>query len=405
MNYLSRNFILSIVFIFLFQSLTAQKQKSILFVGNSHIFYSEMPSVFFRLSKSLGDTLLVGQRAPGGWILEEHSASDKTMERLRSEKWDYVVLQEGRGNLSAAWNNDSRKVIASTQTLLDSIYTFNACTRVMWNMIHPALGSPAIMNNSITLADSLGLEIAPVWPAFIDLPNNRWIDLLLDGNHQNTDGAYLTACVFYASIFHKSPENQFAYRPDGVTKTEAKLFQKTAWKIVSEDYTLWNIDTVDVVADFTVNLNENHSITINNLSLNAMEYEWDFGDQSISFEESPIHEYAEPGSYKIILHAESDCKWDQKAVGITVTDSTTSTILTQLELVEVSHNRLNKEVVLTNVLGKSILVSNSLGQTIFLKYKLKQDQIGIPLLAQADQFLFISVFDKNQKKTFKISPF
>ncbi len=60
-----------------------------------------------------------------------------------------------------------------------------------------------------------------------------------------------------------------------------------------------------VLADFTFSIDEN-TVTFENLSLNATDYEWDFGDGSIfSNEENPIHEYPGPGTYTVTLAASS----------------------------------------------------------------------------------------------------
>ncbi len=55
-----------------------------------------------------------------------------------------------------------------------------------------------------------------------------------DGIHLDNVGAYLTACTFYAAIFHENPEG-LPSEVYGVTdKALAAVIEKTAWRVVAE---------------------------------------------------------------------------------------------------------------------------------------------------------------------------
>lgn len=45
------------------------------------------------------------------------------------------------------------------------------------------------------------------------------------------------------------------------------------------------------------------TVTFTNLSANATDYNWNFGDGSTSTEENPVHTYTEPGNYDVTLNA------------------------------------------------------------------------------------------------------
>ncbi|UPK72153.1 PKD domain-containing protein [Chitinophaga filiformis] len=51
---------------------------------------------------------------------------------------------------------------------------------------------------------------------------------------------------------------------------------------------------------------KNGTFTFNNTSQFAMEYNWDFGDGTLSSLEDPQHKYELPGSYRVILYAKND---------------------------------------------------------------------------------------------------
>ncbi|WP_317193681.1 PKD domain-containing protein [Marivirga atlantica] len=57
-----------------------------------------------------------------------------------------------------------------------------------------------------------------------------------------------------------------------------------------------------IAADFSAEPAE-LTVTFTNTSLNAESYTWDFGDGSTSTEESPVHTYAEEGTYSVTLTA------------------------------------------------------------------------------------------------------
>lgn len=67
------------------------------------------------------------------------------------------------------------------------------------------------------------------------------------------------------------------------------------------------------IAEFSVEnelICSNQSVSFQNESENALEYQWSFGDGNQSSEENPVHEYEEPGTYTVSLTAKSlgDCQ-------------------------------------------------------------------------------------------------
>jgi hypothetical protein len=66
----------------------------ILFVGNSYTYVNDLPGMFAQLAKAGGRRVETGMVAPGGWTLSAHAGSAETLSKLKSSKWDVVVLQE-----------------------------------------------------------------------------------------------------------------------------------------------------------------------------------------------------------------------------------------------------------------------------------------------------------------------
>jgi PKD repeat protein len=68
-------------------------------------------------------------------------------------------------------------------------------------------------------------------------------------------------------------------------------------------------------ANFTFTVNK-YEVTFTNTSVNSTSYDWDFGDGLNSSEESPLHEYADAGTYVVILTASGPCGTSTKSITV-----------------------------------------------------------------------------------------
>jgi hypothetical protein len=66
----------------------------ILFIGNSYTMANDLPGTFTQLACSGGHAVETGLAAEGGWKLSDHAASSKTLDMIKQQKWDVVVLQD-----------------------------------------------------------------------------------------------------------------------------------------------------------------------------------------------------------------------------------------------------------------------------------------------------------------------
>ena len=66
----------------------------ILFIGNSHTFYNDMPAILAGLARKEGILCEVTMIAHGGWYLEQHQAEPEIRFNILHGHYDYVVLQE-----------------------------------------------------------------------------------------------------------------------------------------------------------------------------------------------------------------------------------------------------------------------------------------------------------------------
>ncbi len=71
-----------------------KKDLSILFIGNSHTYYNDMPLMVKRRAEEEGQSCRVTMIAHGGWYLSQHAEESDIRFNILYGKYDYVVLQE-----------------------------------------------------------------------------------------------------------------------------------------------------------------------------------------------------------------------------------------------------------------------------------------------------------------------
>jgi len=97
-----------------------------------------------------------------------------------------------------------------------------------------------IYDNSIKVANNLDISLAPAgWAWYQLMLENYPAELYLnDMNHQTISGAFLTASVFYSTIFlEEVPSINY----DLTENDDESLLRETAYNIVIDDLDLWNI--------------------------------------------------------------------------------------------------------------------------------------------------------------------
>ena len=83
----------------------------VLFVGNSFIYFYNMPQVVASMLNTNGNPIIARKSTVGGSNLEQHwkgQRETKTMELIEAEDWDYVVF-----------NNHSRSSIETPESFME----------------------------------------------------------------------------------------------------------------------------------------------------------------------------------------------------------------------------------------------------------------------------------------------
>ncbi|MFC2121789.1 T9SS type A sorting domain-containing protein [Bacteroidota bacterium] len=251
-----KHFIL-LIFVLCLRYNSYSQQIKVLFIGNSLTYYSSTPYIFEHLAIAQNKEVFVDQITPGGYSLADHCINPGTLAKINSNDWDYIILQGSNYNIAFPEHHDLIKhyiVALNTQ-----IHNNNPNTKVIffldWSMRNVRMYNTdydystfqwMIMEGTRQMAYQLNMMIAPIgwaWKTvYLDRPD---IDLYHpDGSHPSYYGAYLSASVYYSTIFHELLIN-CPYYVD-IEPEIANYLQKTGTETVMDDLDLWNINITSV---------------------------------------------------------------------------------------------------------------------------------------------------------------
>ena len=323
----SRLLPLSVLLLFASLTMYSQQTKRVLFIGNSYTGVNNLPQIVANLAAANGDTLIFDSSTPGGYTFELHSTNTTTLGKIRSQDWDYVVLQEQSQRPSFSPGQVSQEVLPYAAKLNDSIKANNPCTETVFYMtwgrkygdqsncqFYPPIctfeGMQVRLRDSYMLMGNANL--ATVCPAGMAWTHSRRADSTInlwsgDNSHPSLAGSYLTACTFYATMFQKSPlGNSFE---GGLPSNVATFLQNIADSTVMDSFPQWRINANLPAASFSANVNLD-TVTFTDNSVNGIHYNWDFGDGNTSTAQSPIHAYGQIGTFEVTLIVATDCAAD-----------------------------------------------------------------------------------------------
>lgn len=260
---LSRSFVVSALIVVATYA-QAQDTHRTLFIGNSYIYVNDVDQMYANIATSAGKSNRPETKriTPGGYRLAGHakdvakagSALNKAITDSRG--WDFVVLQDQSqtpGLASPAAQKASRdgaKQIASFVKDSDATIVLymtwarrdapgtKATDRVAFSKMQNSLarGYKEIASN----VNALGLEVkvAPVGRAFesaLDLFGTEFLRSLYmpDGSHPSESGAYMAACVIYATA-HNSNPTKIKWKPEGMSADQVSKILYSAKVAVYE---------------------------------------------------------------------------------------------------------------------------------------------------------------------------
>jgi hypothetical protein len=306
----------------------SQDSLSILFIGNSYIYTNDLPTVFKNLTQSKGDIATVDSKTNGGFTFQSHVNDPVTFQKINAKPWDFVVLQGQSQEPSFPYAQVNSLTLPNAERLADSVYANAPCSQVHYFMTwgrqagDPQWDSINTFNKMnkrlrdayLRIADSSHASVSPSGPAWkYVIDNHPSINLFSgDGSHPSFAGTYLSACVFYSSIYQKSPVG--AAYTGSLDAATALILQQAADLTVLDSISTWKLTHFDslVQVDFTYSsttgTGEFQFIpTTNYYTQNVM---WYFGDDTFSNAQNPIHDYMFDGVYMVELIGSGVCGSD-----------------------------------------------------------------------------------------------
>jgi PKD repeat protein len=299
--------------------------RRVLFIGNSYIYTNDVPALLTAFATSMGDTLIYDQHVPGAYTFEQHSTNATTINKIYSQQWDVVILQEQSQRPSFPPAQVEAQVYPYAAILDSMIHDNNSCTQTMFLMTwgrkngddlncggYPIVctynGMQARLRESyMEMALLNTATVAPVGAAWkVTRDSFPSIELYSpDNSHPVIAGSYLETCVLYASIFHKKPNLSTYYST--VPQADAINLQNVATHVVFDSLNQWQQLGNYVFADFDI-ATSSQTITLTNNSAEATAYTWDFGDGNTSTATTPpAHTYAANGIYDVTLTSSNSC--------------------------------------------------------------------------------------------------
>ena len=190
-----------------------KQEVAVFFIGNSYSF--GVPERFRKMAESRGRKVRVGHSTFAGWTLAKHAAHPPTLQKLRSGKWDVVVIQE-QSLLPARNERIRRKGMDHAVSFLVSEARAAGAVPLLYQTWGRRDGDPDFpeddfinMNSRVRKGyrsaseNAGGVTVVPAGDAWErEFMAGRGRDLFVDdGSHPSSYGNEITAREFYRVIF------------------------------------------------------------------------------------------------------------------------------------------------------------------------------------------------------------
>lgn len=219
----------------------------VLFIGNSHTFFNDMPQTFKLLSESAGVPTEVEMIAHGGKSLAWHLQEAVEIRfALLYGRFDYVIVQQAAHTPPIPPSPEETVADILKIQEMAKIVGAEVIPTVIWAERHaPEHQSEMNRGYNLIMAQS-DMRCSPAGQVFMEIKNNYpQIDMYFeDGAHCSPYGSYAVACCIFSQIFGRSPEGlpSSAYNTsfdmsDASTQLDTKscaIIQKLAWKYTQE---------------------------------------------------------------------------------------------------------------------------------------------------------------------------
>ena len=228
----------------------------VLFVGNSFSFYNNgIHNHLGSLIRSTGEWKRQQNRLRlstlSGGHISEHSADLESILSDTPQNWDAIVLQ-GHSNEPISTKKNKAFVLATAKAVKQiKAKGIQPILFMTWGYKdQPKMGAD-LTNVYTKLANKLEVLVVPVGVAFasaeaelsnielfvpdvLGVDSESQLTYRKDWKHPSEAGTYLAACVFYATLYQRSPEGIIF--TGELHKDTALALQKISWKVTQQFY-------------------------------------------------------------------------------------------------------------------------------------------------------------------------
>jgi len=195
----------------------------VLFIGNSYTYFNNLAITIadFAMARREVRVLVPTVVLVGGSTLEAHLARGDALREIAKGRWDYVVLQEQSTRplvAPAALWRDAQAFAEAARKVGATVLLYETWAREATPQLQDSLSR--MYHRAAELAGAKVAHVGEAWAAFratetVAAPAHSVL-FIADGSHPTAAGTYLAACVFYASLYGRTPEGL----PAGVRSTQ-----------------------------------------------------------------------------------------------------------------------------------------------------------------------------------------
>lgn len=209
-------------------------ETKLLFVGNSHTHFHNIPKLVSRMIQSLDpDASVVSWSFSIDFLDQAHG--DPTFQKLlASHPWTAVVLQAQKISSSGKYKYSTQEGIAiakQAKAAGSTVFFFSE-----WGRRGIAGEGESTHQVYTEMAQASDAEVIPVGKAW-DMALAQRPDLTIhaaDGNHETEIGAFLTACVIAGKITGKDPSSLRSFEHGSVSLADREFLSQIASQALAE---------------------------------------------------------------------------------------------------------------------------------------------------------------------------
>ncbi len=207
---------------------------SVLFVGNSHTSYHNLPDTVCKMIQFRHPDRRVYAHVVTVGFLEEVARDPRCKEEIETQPWKFVVLQAQKISVSGKFDYSRQEgidIAKFAKARGATVFFFSewglravAGDGARQEKVYQEMARAAEVNvTAIGRAWDLALAERPEMPLHDG-----------DGNHQSAVGAFLTACVLFGHLTGESPAPLASFEYGEMNEADRKFLADMAAKVLAE---------------------------------------------------------------------------------------------------------------------------------------------------------------------------